>query len=88
MSSYFLVPDTVVDENKDAVECVEDTEGGGDGQGRAVEEEESQRPRENHEQQQRDGAPQPGPAGVDEGGEEVLMLNCIFMATLLQETRL
>lgn len=39
VSSYFLVPDTVVDENKDAVECVEDTEGGGDGQGRAVEEE-------------------------------------------------
>lgn len=85
-SPYFLVPDAVVDEDEDAVESVEDTEGGGDGQGRAVEEEEPQRPGENHEEQQCDGAPQPGPAGVEEGGEEVKALSCVLVATWLQET--
>lgn len=86
-SPYLLVPDAVVDEDEDAVECVEDTEGGSDGERRAVEEEESQRPGENHEEQQGDGAPQPGPAGVEEGGEEVLALRSLLVDTLLQEVR-
>lgn len=66
-SPYFLVPDAIVDEYEDAMEGVEDTEGGSDGQGRAVQEEEPQRPGENHEKQQCDGTPQPGPAGGGKG---------------------
>ncbi|MPC35415.1 hypothetical protein E2C01_028837 [Portunus trituberculatus] len=60
---HLLVPDAVVDEDEDAVESVEDTEGSSDGQRWTVKEEESQSPCQHHQEQQGDGTSQPGPAG-------------------------